>query len=65
LSIAIAPDSAVMVVSSNNKWSWADENRDILTQGEAGNPAVGERYANTPADQMMLLLSFCRRFVPS
>lgn len=36
-----------MAVSSNEKWSWADENRDILTQAEAGgNPAVGERFTN-------------------
>lgn len=42
-----APYSILMAVSSNEKWSRADENRDILTQAEAGgNPAVGERYAN-------------------
>lgn len=31
----------------------------MLTQAEAGNPAAGERYANTPTDQMMLSLPLC------
>lgn len=36
--------------------AWDEEDRDILTQAEAGNPAAGERYANTLVDQMMLSL---------
>lgn len=48
-----------MAVSSDEKWSWAGENRDILNQAEAGGiPAVGERYTNNTCGVIDVIVQF-------